>query len=81
MAPVRNARVLFNKPIEQGFPVPGETIITDNSSTIDLEDVALNGGFLVKILSISVDPYQRGRMAKPKPGYYSVRSYVRYSTE
>ncbi|KAF7321160.1 PKS-ER domain-containing protein [Mycena chlorophos] len=59
MAPVTNGRVLFAA-IPTGFPVPGETLIYDTTETIDPENVPLNGGFLVKVLVLSVDPYLRG---------------------
>ncbi|KAF9040088.1 alcohol dehydrogenase [Panaeolus papilionaceus] len=61
MAPTLNARVIFNT-IPQGFPEPGKTILHDDTQTIDLENVKLEGGFLVKVLELSVDPYFRGRM-------------------
>ncbi|KAG6901822.1 hypothetical protein C0995_007529 [Termitomyces sp. Mi166 len=61
MAPVRNARVIFES-VPRGFPVPGETTVYDDSKTIDLDHVALNGGFLLKTLVLSIDPYMRGRM-------------------
>ena len=49
-----------------GYPVPGKTTIYDTSETIDLENVALNGGFLVKVLVLSIDPFLRGRMKVPE---------------
>ena len=55
-----------------GLPEPGKTTIYDSSRTIDLENVPLNGGFLVKTLYLSVDPYMRGRMRKPEIESYSV---------
>ncbi|KAJ7133358.1 hypothetical protein C8R44DRAFT_849477 [Mycena epipterygia] len=61
MAPVTNARVLFNA-LPDGYPVPGETTVYDTTETIDLENVPLKGGFLVKVLVLSVDPYMRGRL-------------------
>ena len=45
--------------------MPGETIVYDDSETIDLENVPLNGGFLLKTLELSIDPYMRGRMRAP----------------
>ena len=45
-----------------GFPEPGKTTIYDESETIDLENAPLNGGFLVKTLALSLDPYMRNRM-------------------
>jgi len=70
MAPVTNSRHLYNELIK-GLPEPGKTTVHDTSQTIDLERVALNGGFLVKTLVLSMDPYIRGRMRDPK-----VKSYI-----
>ncbi|KAF7341792.1 NAD P-binding protein [Mycena sanguinolenta] len=70
MAPVRNGRVIFAK-IPKDFPVPGETTVHDTTQTIDLEGVSLNGGFLVKTLVLSVDPYLRGRMRSPEEKSYA----------
>ncbi|KAJ7883236.1 hypothetical protein B0H14DRAFT_2217268, partial [Mycena olivaceomarginata] len=61
MAPVINGCVLFEK-VPKDFPVPGETTVHDTTQTIDLDLVSLNGGFLVKTLVISVEPYLRARM-------------------
>ncbi|KAJ7460197.1 hypothetical protein FB451DRAFT_1141301 [Mycena latifolia] len=61
MAPIQNARVLFNS-VPADYPIPGETTIYDTTQTIDLETVPLNGGFLLKTLVLSVDPYFRGQM-------------------
>ncbi|TDL20587.1 NAD-P-binding protein [Rickenella mellea] len=68
--PTRNARVLFNE-VPTGYPEPGKTDKYDDSQTIDLENVPLNGGFLVKILYLSIDPYMRGRMRAPTTKSYS----------
>ncbi|KAJ7655887.1 hypothetical protein B0H17DRAFT_1163395 [Mycena rosella] len=65
MTPISNARVLFSA-------VPKETTVYDISQTIDLESVALNGGFLIKTLVLSIDPYMRGRMTSPDVKSYSV---------
>ncbi|KAJ6514418.1 hypothetical protein C8R47DRAFT_1033192 [Mycena vitilis] len=62
MAPIQNGRVLFNSVLPEGYPIPGETTIYDATQTIDLETVPLNGGFLVKTLVLSVDPYFRNLM-------------------
>ncbi|KXN83392.1 Zinc-type alcohol dehydrogenase-like protein PB24D3.08c [Leucoagaricus sp. SymC.cos] len=64
MAPVTNGRVLFTS-IPTGYPEPGKTTVYDKSQTIDLDHVKLNGGFLVKTLYLSVDPYFRARMREP----------------
>ena len=63
MAPVRNARVLFNSvPAPNTYPEPGKATVYDESQKIDPENVSLAGGFLVKTLVVSIDPYMRGRM-------------------
>ncbi|KAI0332231.1 NAD-P-binding protein [Cubamyces sp. BRFM 1775] len=69
MAPVKNGRYLF-KEVPTGFPEPGKTMDYDESETIDPDTVALNGGFLVKVLVLSIDPYLRGKMRDP-----SIKSY------
>jgi NADPH-dependent curcumin reductase CurA len=58
---VTNPRVLFNS-YPMGYPVPGQTTTYDTTQNIDL-DMPLDGGVLIKILVLSVDPYQRGRMS------------------
>jgi NADPH-dependent curcumin reductase CurA len=60
MAPTQNGRLIFNS-IPEDFPVPGKTTVYETRE-IDLDNVALNGGLLVKTLYLSVDPYFRGRM-------------------
>ena len=45
-----------------GYPEPGRTTILDKSQLIDLDNVQLDGGAVVKLLTISVDPYLRGKM-------------------
>lgn len=69
MAPVVNGRLLFNE-IPIGLPEPGRTTIYDASQTIDLENHTLDGGFLLKTLVLSIDPYLRGKMRDPSiPSY------------
>ncbi|KDR74142.1 hypothetical protein GALMADRAFT_157912 [Galerina marginata CBS 339.88] len=70
MAPITNGRVLFNE-VPQGYPEPGKTVVYDTSETIDLDTVPLEGGFLLKTLELSVDPYMRGRMREPTKKSYS----------
>jgi len=71
MAPVKNGRVIFNS-IPEGFPEPGKTTVYDGLQSIDPYTVPLNGGFLVKVLELSIDPYMRGRMNAPtKKSYVS----------
>ena len=62
-----------------GYPEPGKTTVYDTTETIDLETVALNGGFLIKTLELSVDPFIRGRMREATVASYSVsfRRFVR----
>jgi NADPH-dependent curcumin reductase CurA len=55
------------------YPIPGETTVYDTTETIDIETHPLNGGFLVKTLVLSVDPYMRGRMRAPETKSYIVR--------
>ena len=63
-----------------GYPVPGKTTVYDESQTIDLDNVPLNGGVLVKTLVLSVDPYMRGRMRRPEIKSYSVSIHVHFRT-
>ncbi|KAF9016221.1 NAD(P)-binding protein [Hymenopellis radicata] len=71
MAPVQNSAVIFNE-IPTGFPIPGQTMVYDTSHIIDLENVPLNGGILVKTLVVSVDPYLRGKMRDASIESYSL---------
>jgi NADPH-dependent curcumin reductase CurA len=57
-----------------GFPEPNKHTVTDTSETIDLDNVPLDGGFLVKTLVLSIDPYLRGKMRAPEIKSYSVSS-------
>ncbi|KAI0357028.1 NAD-P-binding protein [Trametes cingulata] len=75
MAPVKNGRYLFNE-VPTGFPEPGKTTIYDDSQTIDPDTVPLNGGFLVKVLVLSVDPYLRGKMRDASVKSYSPPFYI-----
>ncbi|KAK0231950.1 hypothetical protein EDD85DRAFT_849396 [Armillaria nabsnona] len=54
-----------------GYPEPGKTTVYDTTQTIDLENVPLNGGILIKTLVLSVDPYLRGKMRDPSIESYS----------
>lgn len=62
--------MLNRPPLRTGYPEPGKTVVYDDSESIDLNNVDLNGGFLVKTLYLSIDPYMRGRMRDP-----SIESY------
>ena len=52
---------LIKSKVPEGYPVPGKTTIYDASQTIDLNTVPLNGGFLLKTLALSIDPFMRGK--------------------
>ena len=54
------------------LPEPGKTTVFDASETIDLENISLDGGFLVKVLVLSIDPYMRGRMRDASKKSYNV---------
>ncbi|KAF5377333.1 hypothetical protein D9757_008008 [Collybiopsis confluens] len=75
MAPVNNGRLIFNE-VPTGYPIPGKTTVYDKSSTIDLENEPLNGNILVKTLSISVDPYLRGKMRGPGAKSYAAPFFI-----
>jgi NADPH-dependent curcumin reductase CurA len=54
-----------------GYPEPGKATVYEDSPTIDIDNVDLNGGYLLKTLVLSIDPYMRGRMRPAE-----VESYV-----
>ncbi|KAF8119780.1 hypothetical protein EV363DRAFT_1195283, partial [Boletus edulis] len=58
---VTNKRIIF-KEYPKGLPIPGQTTTFDASQTIDLDNVPLNGGILVKLLVLSLEPYIMARM-------------------
>ncbi|QRV92656.1 Zinc-binding dehydrogenase [Ceratobasidium sp. AG-Ba] len=68
MAPVNNVCAVFNE-VPSGYPIVGKTIIA-KTEMIDLDNVSLNGGTLVRVLYLSIDPYLRGMMRDP-----SIKSY------
>ncbi|KIJ92846.1 hypothetical protein K443DRAFT_647825 [Laccaria amethystina LaAM-08-1] len=70
MGLIKNGRVLFND-IPKGYPEPGKTTVYDTNQTIDVENVPLDGGFLLKTLELSIDPYMRRRMRHPEKKSYS----------
>ena len=53
--------------LSPGYPVPGKTTVHDTSETIDPAHVHLNGGILIKILVLSIDPFLRNLMNPPVP--------------
>ncbi|TBU46930.1 alcohol dehydrogenase [Dichomitus squalens] len=66
MAPVTNGRYVFNE-YPTGYPVLDKTLSYDATNTIDLWNVPLNGGTLIKVLVLSIDPFLRNRMDMPDP--------------
>lgn len=65
-----------------GFPEPGKTVVYDESETIDIDTLAIpEGGFLVKTLYLSIDPYMRGRMREPGAASYIVSTSTRLLIE
>ncbi|KAB5590233.1 hypothetical protein CTheo_6336 [Ceratobasidium theobromae] len=68
MAPTTNTSVILNS-IPSGHLIPNETLIC-KKSTIDLKNVSLSGGILIKTLYLSIDPYLRGKMRAPDPKLY-----------
>ncbi|KZP17719.1 hypothetical protein FIBSPDRAFT_956989 [Athelia psychrophila] len=71
MAPVTNARHLFAE-IPTGYPVPGNPTVYDASQTMISRTLPLNGGVLLTVLVVSIDPYMRGKMRDPSIKSYSV---------
>lgn len=88
MTIVKNGRLFFNEvpsgtsifllyrrrflSSASGYPEPGKTTVYDDSGTIDIDTIELNGGFLVKVVALSIDPYLRGRMRNPEEAGYVV---------
>ncbi|EUC67547.1 zinc-binding dehydrogenase family oxidoreductase, partial [Rhizoctonia solani AG-3 Rhs1AP] len=68
MSPTKNSAAIFNS-APQGYPVLNETIVT-GSSEIDLDNVPLSGGILVKSVYLSIDPYLRGKMREASSPAY-----------
>ncbi|KIP06674.1 hypothetical protein PHLGIDRAFT_450503 [Phlebiopsis gigantea 11061_1 CR5-6] len=61
MSQIKNTQVLFMEN-PQGYPEPNKSIVHDNSHTIDPDTIPLDGGFLLKTLVVSIDPYIRTLM-------------------
>ncbi|CAA7264360.1 unnamed protein product [Cyclocybe aegerita] len=68
MAPVTNGRVLFTS-VPSGLPIPGQSTIYDTSELIDPDNVPLDGGFLLKTLELSIEPYMTTMMRGPGGKY------------
>ncbi|PFH47748.1 hypothetical protein AMATHDRAFT_151392 [Amanita thiersii Skay4041] len=59
---VNNARLFFNEIPPQGLPSADSTFKYDQTETVDLDGVDLQGGILIKVIALSLDPYMRNRM-------------------
>ncbi|EPQ32076.1 uncharacterized protein PFL1_00274 [Pseudozyma flocculosa PF-1] len=70
---VVNRRIVFNQVKATGLPEPGVTTRPEQTE-IDLDNVALNGGVLVRNVAASLDPTMRNRM---KGGVYFTPNYVK----
>lgn len=55
-----NSSLIFNS-VPTAFPIPGETLLK-TTTTLDLDMDLSEGSIIVKTLSLSLDPYLRGRM-------------------
>ena len=61
MPSVTNTRLLFRE-IPTGLPDPQTVFECNTSEKIDLDNFDIQGGILVKVLALSLDPYMRNRM-------------------
>ncbi|KIJ52621.1 hypothetical protein M422DRAFT_243405 [Sphaerobolus stellatus SS14] len=68
MPTASNPRILMNKYCNDGYPIPGETIIYDTTQEIDLDKAPLNGQVLIKVCYLNIHPYQRKKMRDGPPG-------------
>lgn len=66
MAKTSNKTLIFKK-APDGLPKPGDLVVEDRP--IDLSDCP-DGGVVAQILSVSLDPYLRGRMRAPESKSY-----------
>ena len=64
---LRRPLLSTNQQCDTGYPVPGKTVVYDDSQTIDLDNAPLDGGVLIKILVLSIDPYLRHKMQPENP--------------
>ncbi|KAI0342029.1 NAD(P)-binding protein [Trametopsis cervina] len=71
MAPIKNGRLLVNE-FPTGYPIPGQTTVYDETETIDVDTVPLNGGFLIKVLVLSIDPYLRNKLRTTSPSPFVI---------
>lgn len=53
-----NPAVLFKKPVDDGqLPMAGEHLVYDDTRSIDLESIPLNGGFLSETVLVTYVSY------------------------
>ena len=62
--------VLIYAELPHGEVVPGKHLKKETSE-FDVDSVELNGGFVLKVHAISLDPYLKGRMRAPEVKSYS----------
>ncbi|GAA6005633.1 hypothetical protein JCM10207_005277 [Rhodosporidiobolus poonsookiae] len=65
-----NTSLIYAKPPTDA-PVPGEHLKRVEDADFNPDSVDLNGGILVKVKALSLDPYMRGRMRDPKVKSYN----------
>ena len=65
-----------------GYLIPGKHVVYDESETIDLDNVPLEGGVLLKMINFSIDPYLRHKMIEKelRPHEAIVSAFVVLST-
>lgn len=71
MPVVKNRAVIFQSPPTGGYPVEGQHLVYSESNEIDIDNVDIKDGVLVRNKVVSIDPYQRGRMRAPEIQSYS----------
>jgi NADPH-dependent curcumin reductase CurA len=75
MSLIPNPRVLYTATPTASF-IPGQHTKYDDTPTINLRDVPLNGGFLTKTLMLSVDTVIRARMSDRSAPNYTTTMHV-----
>ncbi|GAA5831826.1 hypothetical protein JCM11251_003900 [Rhodosporidiobolus azoricus] len=65
-----NTSLIYAEP-PTGAPVPGKTLQKRTDDAFDPDKVQLDGGILVKVAALSLDPYMRGKMRDPKIQSYT----------
>ncbi|KAI9495749.1 hypothetical protein BDB00DRAFT_927347 [Zychaea mexicana] len=65
-----NKQLVFLKSLPTGYPVAGEHLAVQSSSTIDLDAPLQEGQVLLKVHLLAMDPFMRGPMRLSEPGDY-----------